>query len=218
MNSIIIEQIPSGPFAVNTYILACPETMKGAVIDPAGEDEAILERIGEMGINILFILNTHGHSDHIMANNSFKNALSCPVCLHEKDAEFFQDPGVCRMVERELGVFCPAEPDILLHEGQVLEIGKFLVKTLHTPGHTPGSVCFLAENNLFTGDTLFVEGAGRTDLPGGSLDELISSIEKQILPLPKETRIWPGHDYGTSPTSTLEREMEENPYITDFLM
>ena len=89
---------------------------------------------------------------------------------------------------------------------------------VHTPGHTPGAVCLLAENNLFTGDTLFVGAVGRTDLPGGSMETLLKSIENKLLPLPGETIIWPGHHYGDTPTSTLAHEMETNPYITDFIL
>jgi hydroxyacylglutathione hydrolase len=97
-------------------------------------------------------------------------------------------------------------------------VGTLEVRVIHTPGHTPGSVCYLVDGNLFTGDTLFVGSAGRTDLVGGSLDMLVGSIAKKILPLPKDTVIWPGHDYGDTPTSTIAREMEENVYITDFIL
>jgi len=105
-----------------------------------------------------------------------------------------------------------------LKDGDLLEVGTLMIKVIHTPGHSPGSVCFYVEGNLFTGDTLFVGAAGRTDLTGGSLDTLIESIEKKILALPEGTVIWPGHDYGDRPTSTIGREMEENPYITDFIL
>jgi hydroxyacylglutathione hydrolase len=95
-----------------------------------------------------------------------------------------------------------------------------LIKILNYPhtGHTPGSLCYLVSENLFTGDTLFVGAAGRTDLIGGSLNTLIKSIEKRLIVLPKQTIVWPGHDYGESPSSTIGREMEENPYITDFIL
>jgi len=92
------------------------------------------------------------------------------------------------------------------------------MEVIHTPGHTPGSVCYLAEGNLFTGDTLFVGAAGRTDLAGASLNTLLESIENRLLTLPESTVIWPGHDYGDTPCSTLEREMKENIYITDFIL
>jgi len=97
-------------------------------------------------------------------------------------------------------------------------VGTLNIEVIHTPGHTPGSVCYLVGGNLFTGDTLFVGVAGRTDLIGGSLNTLIKSIEKKLIVLPKQTIVWPGHDYGESPTSTIGREMEGNPYITDFIL
>jgi glyoxylase-like metal-dependent hydrolase (beta-lactamase superfamily II) len=97
-------------------------------------------------------------------------------------------------------------------------VGTLNIRVIHTPGHTPGSVCFFVNGNLFTGDTLFVGAVGRTDLTGGSLDTLLESLEKRLITLPGETVIWPGHDYGDAPTSTIAREMEENPYITDFLL
>jgi glyoxylase-like metal-dependent hydrolase (beta-lactamase superfamily II) len=105
-----------------------------------------------------------------------------------------------------------------LHDGDVLQIGVVEIHVIHTPGHTPGSVCFLVEGNLFTGDTLFVGAVGRTDLIGASLDELLQSLEQKLLPLPGGTVVWPGHDYGDTPFSTLGREMEENPYVTDFIL
>ncbi len=92
------------------------------------------------------------------------------------------------------------------------------MKVLHTPGHTPGCICLYADGNVFTGDTLFVGAVGRTDLPGGSLDILLDSLKKQLITLPPETIVWPGHDYGETPTSTIGREMQENPYITDFIL
>jgi glyoxylase-like metal-dependent hydrolase (beta-lactamase superfamily II) len=108
--------------------------------------------------------------------------------------------------------------DIRLKDGDVLEVGKLKIEVLHTPGHTPGSVCYLVEGNLFSGDTLFVGAAGRTDLIGGSLDTLLESLEKRLIVLPGETVVWPGHNYGESPTSTIAREMQENVYITDFIL
>jgi glyoxylase-like metal-dependent hydrolase (beta-lactamase superfamily II) len=105
-----------------------------------------------------------------------------------------------------------------LKDGDLLEVGTLVIKVIHTPGHSPGSVCFYVQGNLFTGDTLFVGAAGRTDFTGGSLDTLIESIREKILVLPKETVIRPGHDYGDTSTSTIGREMEDNPYITDFIL
>jgi hydroxyacylglutathione hydrolase len=215
---VVIKQIMVGGFEVFTYIVACPETRQAVVIDPAGEDEKILSLIREEGFRVKYILNTHGHADHVLANQQLKKALSVPTCMHQLDNEFFSQKEVRGLSAAELGLQ-PAEPaDIALKEGDVLKVGTLEVRVIHTPGHTPGSACYLVDGNLFTGDTLFVGSAGRTDLVGGSLDMLVDSIAKKILPLPKDTVIWPGHDYGDTPTSTIAREMEENVYITDFIL
>lgn len=218
MADVMIKQVPVGDFEVFTYIVACPETRWAAIIDPAGEPEKIVALLEEDGLMAKYILNTHGHPDHILANEGLKERLFVPVCMHEADISFFSRKETCDTVTRELGISCSIPVDIPLSDGQILEIGTFRIKVIHTPGHTPGSVCFLVAGNLFSGDTLFVGAAGRTDLTGGSLDTLLESIEKKLLVLPKETVIWPGHDYGETPTSTVEREMRENVYITDFIL
>ncbi len=218
MADVIIKQIMVGGFEVFTYVVACPETRQAVVIDPAGEDEKILSLIREEGFKVKYILNTHGHADHVLGNQQLKKALSVSTCMHQLDNEFFSQKEVRELSAAELGLQ-PAEPaDMALKEGDVLKVGTLEVRVIHTPGHTPGSVCYLVGGNLFTGDTLFVGSAGRTDLVGGSLDMLVDSIAKKILPLPKDTVIWPGHDYGDTPTSTIAREMEENVYITDFIL
>jgi hydroxyacylglutathione hydrolase len=215
---VIIKQIMVGSFEVFTYIVACPKTREAVIIDPAGEDEKILSLIREEGFRVKYILNTHGHADHVLANQQLKKALSVPTCMHQLDNEFFSQKEVRVLSAAELGLQASEPADMALKEGDVLKVGTLEVKVIHTPGHTPGSVCYLVEGNLFTGDTLFVGSAGRTDLVGGSLDMLVGSIAKKILPLPKDTVIWPGHDYGDTPTSTIAREMEENIYITDFIL
>lgn len=218
MNRIIIKQIPIGPFQVLTYLVACPRTRNAVIIDPAGDGDRLLALIQTENFQIKYILNTHGHADHVLGNHDLKRLLKIPVCMHEADDTFFTDPGVREKSAQELGL-TPADPaDIRLKDNDILEVGTLRIEVIHTPGHTPGSVCYRVGENLFTGDTLFVGAAGRTDLVGGSLDTLIESIEKRLIVLPKQTIIWPGHDYGDSPTSTIGREMEENPYITDFIL
>jgi glyoxylase-like metal-dependent hydrolase (beta-lactamase superfamily II) len=138
--------------------------------------------------------------------------------MHEQDDLFFAEEEVRTAASKELGLPPPDPVDVRLHDGDLLQVGMMEIHVIHTPGHTPGSVCFLVEGNLFTGDTLFVGAVGRTDLVGASLDTLLGSLEQKLLPLPKETVVWPGHDYGETPFSTLGREMEENPYITDFIL
>jgi glyoxylase-like metal-dependent hydrolase (beta-lactamase superfamily II) len=215
---VIIERLVIGEYGVNTYIVACPETSEGVIIDPAGEPETIVRAAESLGIRITCILNTHGHADHVVANQQLKKRLSVPVLMHEADDRFFADPDIRYKSEKELGLPPPAPADKTLKDGDTLKAGKLSIRVIHTPGHTPGSCCFLAGGNLFTGDTLFVGSVGRTDLTGGSLGKLIESLEKKLIVLPPDTVIWPGHDYGDSPTSTIAREMAENPYITDFIV
>jgi len=218
LNRVIIKQVKVGAFQVFTYIVACPETRKAVVIDPAGEEQKLLSLIKEEAFLIERILNTHGHADHVLANEHLKNALAVPTCMHELEIQFFAQTEVRDLTAKELGLQPPDPADVPLREGDVFKVGTLEIKVIHTPGHTPGSVCYFVEGNLFTGDTLFVGAAGRTDLTGGSLEMLLDSIENKILTLPLETVIWPGHDYGDTPTSTLGREMEQNPYITDFIL
>ena len=218
MSRVIIKQVKVGAFQVFTYVVACPETRKAVVIDPAGEEERLLSLIKEEAFIIEHILDTHGHADHVLANEHLKNALAVPTCMHEFDIQFFSQTEVRDLTSKELGLQPPDPADVPLRDGDVFQVGTLEIKVIHTPGHTPGSVCYFVEGNLFTGDTLFVGAAGRTDLTGGSLVMLIDSIENKILTLPNETLIWPGHDYGDTPTSTLGREKEENPYITDFIL
>lgn len=218
MNKPIIRQIPIGPLQVHTYLVACPKTKEAVLIDPAGEEEKITALIDEEDVKVKYILNTHGHSDHVLANQRLKQILSVPTCMHELDDQFFSQKDAREESSKEFGL-PPTEPvDIKLKDGNVLELGTLRIEVIHTPGHTPGSVCYLVSGNLFTGDTLFVGAVGRTDLKGASLETLLDSLEKKLLPLPAETIVWPGHDYGETPTSTIGREMEENPYITDFIL
>ena len=218
MSKIIIKQIPVEPFQVLTYLVACPQWCDAVVIDPAGDEDKLLSLIETRRLNVKYILNTHGHADHVLGNPKLKNLLKIPVCMHEADDIFFNDPSVRKKSFHELGLPPPDPADVKLKDGDVLEVGTLKIEVIHTPGHTPGSVCYLVDENLFTGDTLFVGAAGRTDLIGGSLNTLIKSIEKRLIVLPKQTIVWPGHDYGENPSSTIGREMEENPYITDFIL
>jgi len=213
-----IIQIVTGAYQVNTYIVSCPETKECVIIDPGGDAEKILKILQDNALQAKGILNTHGHADHIMANRELKNALDVSVSMHKEDMHYFTQPDIRKISEKELGLAAPGTADIPLKDSDIISVGTLEILVVHTPGHTPGSVCFLVAGNLFTGDTLFVGDVGRTDLTGGSLKTLLQSIREKILVLPKETTVWPGHNYGETPTSTLAWEMEENPYITDFIL
>ncbi|MFP4475733.1 MAG: MBL fold metallo-hydrolase [Desulfatibacillaceae bacterium] len=211
-----IIQLPVGMFIVNTYIVVCPKTGEAVVIDPAGDEAMLAETIRERGCTPRYILNTHGHLDHLAGNRDLAELLGVPCAMHRADNEFFQSEDGVRAAEKELGLFAPDPADVELEDGQVIEVGTLRIEVVHTPGHTPGSVCYRVGDNLFTGDTLFVGAAGRTDLTGGDLMTLVESVKTRIATLPDHTVIWPGHDYGDTPTSTVGREKEENPFITDF--
>ncbi len=211
-NPLITECLNIGPFQVNTYILACRQTRKACIIDPGGDEERITGLMTTRKLIPEFILNTHGHQDHVSANASLAAACNIPVYMHPEDHDFFSTPTGSNPSEfnKNYDVSHP------LRHGETISLGNLIIEVIHTPGHTPGSVCFFVANHLFSGDTLFVGSAGRTDLPGGDLDTLVRSIKTQITVLPGDTVLLPGHDYGTTPFSTIEREIRENIYITDF--
>jgi glyoxylase-like metal-dependent hydrolase (beta-lactamase superfamily II) len=214
---MIIEQIAVGQMAVFCYLVGCEETRQAAAIDPAGDTERILARLKEKNLQLAYIVNTHGHADHTCGNQALAARTAAKTVIHAVDDDFFTSAEGRRLSEA-FGLCSAAGADIRVTDGDQLPLGRLTLEFIHTPGHTPGAMCVRVGNNLFTGDTLFVGAVGRTDLPGGSLEELLKSIEEKLLPLPPETVVWPGHDYGDRPTSTLAEEMETNPYITDLIL
>lgn len=212
----VIKSLRIGEYEVLTYLVACPRTGQAVIIDPAGEARRLAQWAQDYEIK--YILNTHGHPDHTLANAELKELAHAPVAMHQDDDDFFASEEGRAVSTQELHLPPPPRADVRLSHGQALQVGDLRLEVIHTPGHTPGSVCFLVEGNLFTGDTLFVGAVGRTDLGGASLQTLLDSIEQRLLPLPDKTIIHPGHDYGDTPASTLGREREENPFITDFIL
>ncbi|WP_372680538.1 MBL fold metallo-hydrolase [Desulfosarcina sp.] len=218
MDAIKITLLPLGPFMVNTYIVTCRETGLSVIIDPAGEPQTVIGILNREKATPVLILNTHGHPDHVLANAALRASLMIPVCMHVEDSGAFADSPEIRDLERQTGLRVDTLADRLLTDNEQIQLGAVAIRVLHTPGHTPGSCCFLVAGHLFTGDTLFVGDAGRTDLEGGSLNRLIWSLKTKLLGLDDDTRIWPGHDYGNRPSSTMGQEKKENPYITDFIL
>ncbi len=211
--SITVEQV--GPLAVLTYLVACLDTGEALLIDPGGPGPELVTRIRENGWRLRWIVNTHGHADHIAGNGFWAEQTGAQIVMHRLDWEFFSRPEM-QAAARAEGFPPLTRADLLVEDGLRLPLGRQEAEILHTPGHTPGAICLYFPGHLFTGDTLFVEAAGRTDLPGGSLEDLLKSLEEKIIILPDDTRIWPGHDYGETPASTLAREKATNPYLTDF--
>jgi hydroxyacylglutathione hydrolase len=209
---MFIKQLELGDDRVFCYILACEDSREAVIIDPCGEEEKILSVIEEFQFKPLFIINTHCHPDHTCGNKVIKDATGASIVRHAADEKLLHDPEAKEYFARQ--GFTPSPPaDMLVMGGEHLEFGKYTLRIIHTPGHSPGSICIYVDNNLFTGDSLFVGAAGRVDVPGGDFNTLVASLEAKVAALPDETRIWPGHDYGDSKTSSVGREKKENPYL-----
>ncbi len=202
---MIIEQMQVTSMDVYCYLVADEETRDGVLIDPAGDFEVIFDRVKKHGVNVKYIINTHGHFDHTSGNRETAEKTGAGILIHEGDGEKLKSI-TNKVFSRFIGGKGSPEPVSLLADGDIIELGKTRLKVIHTPGHSAGSICIHGEGNLFTGDTLFTEGMGRTDLPGGSYKQIMESITGKILTLPDSTIIWPGHNYGRNPTSTVAEQ------------
>jgi len=208
-----IEQMKVGRMDVFCYLVACPRTKEALVIDPAGDEERVVNRIKEKGYHLSYIVNTHGHGDHTCGNARVKELTGATIIMHKVDDQMYNSADVQAM-GLQWG-FAPSPPvDMTVEEGDHIVAGDVSLEVLHTPGHTPGGICLLGEGNVFTGDTLFVGAIGRTDMPGASMSQFMKSIKEKLLTLPGDTIVWPGHDYGISPSSTIDIEKRTNPWLT----
>lgn len=208
---MFVKQIEVGGFAIFAYIVGCKTTKEALVIDPAAEGERLLKEAADRGYNIKYIVNTHSHIDHIMGNRRMKELTNAEIIIHETEAYSLINQSGYMM-----GMF-NAEPsppaDITVRDGDYITIGETSLKVIHTPGHSPGSISLYHKGIVFTGDTLFVGGVGRTDLAGGSWEVLVNSIHKKLFTLPDDTIVAPGHNYGDSARSTIGREKIYNAYV-----
>ncbi|MGI6225128.1 MAG: MBL fold metallo-hydrolase [Peptococcales bacterium] len=205
-----IKTIIVGPIETNCYLAYCGETKEGIVIDPGDEGEKIVNAIKELGIKIKYIVNTHGHHDHIKANEILKKFTNAPILIHAADAQMLTDANKnLSHFTGERTAELPADQE--LNDGDTIEFGNICLKVLHTPGHTLGGICLLCttEKKCFTGDTLFNGTVGRTDLPGGNYKTLMNSLKSKLINLPNEVKIYPGH----GPHSTIGEEKAINPYF-----
>ena len=188
---MIIEQITIGYMDNFCYIIGCENTRRALVIDPGPDVERIVSEAKKENLEIVTIVNTHGHGDHTAGNAPLKARTGAEIIIHELDGDRYPDA------------------DVLLSSEENLQLGDITFDVIHTPGHTPGGICLHAIGNLFTGDTLFVGDSGRTDLAGGDRLTLGKSI-RRLMKLPDTTVVWPGHDYGPTPSSTLGWEKRNN--------
>ena len=210
---MIIEQLCVGAEKVLCYILGCEKTLIGAVIDPGGEADRIIATIATLDLEIRYIINTHCHADHTGANHDLKKKTGAAIIMHEKDAAMLGDQEMLHFFAQLGFAGKLAPPDITVTGGEKLAMGGYILEIIHTPGHSPGGICIVADNNIFTGDSLFVGAAGRVDIPGGDFNTLMYSLEEKIKVLPEDMIVRPGHDYGDTPNSTIGREKKENPYL-----
>jgi glyoxylase-like metal-dependent hydrolase (beta-lactamase superfamily II) len=189
--SLQILQLQAGQADNFTYLVWCPNTLKAMVVDPSFAPELLLEAAAERGLHIHILANTHGHRDHIAGNDSILKATGAVLAASPIDLPQAQEQ---------------------LSNGSRISLGEEQIEVWHTPGHTPGSMIFKVGDAVITGDTLFVSRCGRADLPGGDVEALYRSLQR-IKKLPPQTRVYPGHDYGPTPSSTIAWELENNDFL-----
>lgn len=207
---MIFEILAVGPLSANCFILGCEESKEGVVVDPGAEPGKIISAINRLGLRITSILNTHGHFDHVGGNSKLQEHTGAKLLVHEGDVRLLSMASDVAARYGATGENSPP-PDAYLTDGMVIPVGSIQLQVIHTPGHTPGGCClYLADEGvLISGDTLFAEGVGRTDFPGGSHKALIESIRTRLFILPGETMVYPGH----GPSTTIGHEKQNNPFI-----
>ena len=209
---MIVKQYEVGNFSVFCYLIGDEETKEGILIDPSDDAERLLSEAKSHGISkIKYIVNTHCHVDHVMGNAEMKKKSGAKIVIHEEEAPYLTrtPPDLLMMFNATQSP--PA--DILVKEGDLIKAGKVELKVLHTPGHSPGGMSLYMDGMVFTGDTLFVGSVGRTDFPGSSWDVMEASIRKKLYTLPGDTVVFPGHNYGSTPTSTIQYEKRHNSFV-----
>lgn len=210
-----IKTLIVGEIQTNCYIVSCVKTNKAAIIDPGGDADVIINKVNKSGLMPEYIINTHGHGDHMGANKEVKAAFpKAKLCVHKLDASMLADSAKNLSIMIGPGVVSP-KADVILEEGDTVEFGMVKFEVLHLPGHTPGGIGLLWKNTgkkhyvLFSGDALFEGSVGRTDFPGGSHDTLIKSIKEKLLVLPGNTEVYPGH----GPATSIGNEKQINPFL-----
>jgi glyoxylase-like metal-dependent hydrolase (beta-lactamase superfamily II) len=206
---MIIKLFHTGPLAVNSYVVTDEKTKKTFIVDPGGHNTDMVNYIKESDLQVEFIILTHGHGDHIGGVPALRKdfpAAKLVIGIHDK--EMLQDP------ELNMSGMMYVQPlsltaDRYVADGETLQMGELELKFFHTPGHTPGGICILVENAVFSGDTLFEQSIGRTDFPGSSYQAIVKSIREKLFVLPDETAVYPGH---MGPTS-IGFEKENNPFV-----
>lgn len=200
MKNLILKQMEVGPMENFIYFVGDKDTNEVVVIDPAWDVDYLLKEAKEHNLSIKAALVTHGHYDHTNGIEGLLSILDIPVYINKKEAEFFKFNWGKENVKK-------------VESGDMVRIGNIEIQFVHTPGHTPGSQCFLASNNLVSGDTLFINGCGRCDLPGGDVEQMFDTIYNKLMKMRSDTIIFPGHNYAEKRQDTLANQKLTNPYM-----
>ena len=203
-----VEPLIVGPLFSNCYIVWDDKVKQGVVIDPGDDSQVILKRLKELNISIKYILATHGHFDHVGAVASLREELNAEFLAHEGDFFFIED-GENSARRWGVNIEKPPKPDRFIEDGEKIKFGEFEFEVLHTPGHSPGGVCFLYDRMVFGGDTLFQGSIGRTDFRKGSFEDLANSIKTRLYTLPDDTVVYTGH----GPVTTIGDEKRYNAFV-----
>ena len=207
---MILEMLTVGPFQENCYVIGEEETGVGAIVDPGDEAARIALAVEQTNLEIAYIIITHAHIDHVGAVAALVDEYSCPVLMHaEAEPMLGQLPAQAMMMGLRFGKVPGV--DRYIADEEVLEVGGLKLESLYTPGHAPGHLAFYVESEglVLSGDALFAGSVGRVDLPGGSMEVLMRSIEERLLTLPDETTVYPGH----GPETTIGNERRHNPFL-----
>jgi len=203
-----LKTLSLGMMQTNCYVLYDEKSKDAIIVDPACDFDAIRKNIDALKLNVRYIVITHAHYDHIEALDELKQHTNALICIGEADAQGLSDP-----LRNLCGLFGDTLPetkaDILLRDGDEIELSDNKLRIISTPGHTPGGICMLVDDILISGDTLFFESVGRSDFPGGSSQTLINSVKTKLFVLPDNTKVYPGH----GPSTTIGHEKESNPFI-----
>ncbi|HAS91260.1 MAG TPA: MBL fold metallo-hydrolase [Clostridiales bacterium] len=205
---MIFETLEVGIYGANCYIAGSEKTKEAAIIDPGADFNKIDKKLNELGLIPKIIILTHYHGDHIGAVKEFTDKYNLKIYIHKEDAEALNNSNM-NLTKTMFGKGVSIKADVELKDGDEIDLGELKFKIIHTPGHTKGGICIKVGNIMMTGDTLFNSSIGRTDLPGGSFEEIITSIKEKIFKYDDDTLIYPGH---MSP-STIKREKQFNPFV-----